>query len=254
MATPRVLVLRAPGTNCDLETALAWQLAGAAVTTLPIAPLLEAPHSLDQFEILSLPGGFSYGDDLGAGQILATRLQGVLAEPLQRLLDRGGLVIGICNGFQVLVRAGLLPGRGVRATLARNHHGRFECRWVHLAITPGKTPFLASDEPIYLPVAHGEGRFLTADACALDDIVAAGQAVARYADSDGRPTQEFPANPNGSAAAIAGLSDPSGQVFGLMPHPERYLHRIQHPRWTRGAGSEPGDGMRIFTNAVSALR
>src|SRR3954451_25491087 len=194
MATPRSIVLRAPGTNCDEETAVAWERAGAKAETWHVGRLLEAPHALDDFAILTIPGGFSYGDDLGAGRIFATRLGSVLGDALRRFHDRGGLILGICNGFQVLVRAGLLPGGPIpgAATLTYNGSGHFESRWVRLAPTPGRSPFVTGSEPIELPVAHGEGKFLLAEPTALSALESAGQVVLRYVDADGRPTQAYP--------------------------------------------------------------
>ena len=255
MPTPHVLVLRAPGTNCDEEAAHAWRLAGAEVTTWHLGRLLEAPKGLDAFQILTLPGGFSYGDDLGSGVILARRLSSVLDEPVRRLVDRGGLVLGICNGFQVLVKAGLLPGRPELgpATLTHNNSGHFESRWTKLVPKAGASPFLTDDEPIELPVAHGEGKFTLANPDALAQLEASGQTVLRYADEANQPTSAYPANPNGSLGAVAGLCDPTGQIFGLMPHPERFVDAIHHPRWTREGLKPEGDGLRIFKNAVKAL-
>lgn len=255
MPRPRVLVLRSPGTNCDEETAAAWRAAGAEAETLHVARLLEAPDQLGRFGALTLPGGFSYGDDLGAGRILATRL-GELRDHLAAFRDRGGLILGICNGFQVLVKAGLLPGGDgpAPATVTHNAHGRFECRWVRLKPTPGRTPFLPDHEVMELPVAHGEGRFLSADGEAeLGRLDERGQLVLSYCDDQGRPTQLFPANPNGSPRAIAGLCDPTGRVFGLMPHPERHVDPHHHPRWTREGARPEGDGLRVFTGAVAAM-
>jgi phosphoribosylformylglycinamidine synthase I len=258
MARPRAIVLRAPGTNCDEETSAAWERAGAVVETWHVGRLLETPAGLDAFQILTIPGGFSYGDDLGAGRIFATRLGTVLGEALRRFHDRGGLVLGICNGFQVLVRAGLLPGgpSATAATLAHNDCGHFESRWVRLLPTSGRSPFLVDAEPIELPVAHGEGKFVLADPSALAALESNGQVVLRYVDESGRPTQAYPANPNGSPGAVAGVCDPTGRIFGLMPHPERFVDRLHHPRWTRRAvgGEGEGDGLRIFTNAIKALR
>jgi len=255
MPKPRVLVLRAPGTNCDEEAAFAWQQAGAMAETWHVGRLLESPDSLGSFQILTLPGGFSYGDDLGSGKILATRLGTVLGEPVRAFLDRGGLVLGICNGFQVLVKAGLLPGRSDigAATLTFNDSGRFESRWVRLLPSPGLSPFLDQTEPIALPVAHGEGKLVLADPGHLTQLEASGQVVLRYVDAHDQATATYPSNPNGSTGAIAGLCDPTGQIFGLMPHPERFLDPIHHPRWTRRGLDREGDGLRIFTNAVKAL-
>jgi phosphoribosylformylglycinamidine synthase len=256
-ATPRVIVLRAPGTNCDEETAAAWQLVGARAETWHVGRLLEDPRALDGFQILTIPGGFSYGDDLGAGRILATRLGHALGDALSRFHEQGRLILGICNGFQVLVRSGLLPGGATQsaATLAHNDSGRFEARWIRLAPQPGLSPFVPFSEPIELPVAHGEGKFLTADPNALESLDAAGQIVLKYADRDGNPTQQYPDNPNGSALAAASLCDPSGRIFGLMPHPERFVNIIQHPRWTReGKSTGAGQGLMIFRGAVMACR
>jgi phosphoribosylformylglycinamidine synthase len=259
MARPRAIILRAPGTNCDEETAAAWERAGAVAETWHVGRLVESPGSLDAFQVLTLPGGFSYGDDLGAGRILATRLGTVLGESLRHFHDRGGLVLGICNGFQVLVRAGLLPAgvRCGRATLTRNDSGRFEARWVKLATIPGICRFLP-DGPgttIELPVAHGEGRFVVGSSEDLGALERAGQIVLKYADSEGQPTQTYPDNPNGSEGAVAGLCDPTGRIFGLMPHPERFIDPWHHPRWTRRAGPPEGspDGLTIFASAVRSL-
>ncbi len=266
MPHPRAIVLRAPGTNCDEETSAAWTLAGAEAETWHVGRLLEAPQALDGFSIVTIPGGFSYGDDLGAGRIFATRIGAVLGDALRRFHERGGLILGICNGFQVLVRAGLLPGgpadssakvtSSSLATLTHNVSGHFEARWVRLAPTPGLSPFVTATEPIELPVAHGEGKFLMADPLAQQALETSGQVVLRYADGQGRPTQAYPANPNGSPGAIAGVCDPTGRIFGLMPHPERFVEPLQHPRWTRRQVplDEPGDGLRIFRDAVTAAR
>ena len=257
MSRPRAIVLRAPGTNCDEETAAAWERAGAVAETWHIGRLLEAPHALDAFQVLTIPGGFSYGDDLGAGRIFATRLGHVLSDELARFRDRGGLVLGICNGFQVLVRAGLLPGGTgtATATLTHNDSGHFESRWVRMVPTPGLSPFVTSREPIELPVAHGEGKFVVSRPEALPALLRAGQVVLRYADAADHVTEQYPANPNGSAGGVAGVCDPTGRVFGLMPHPERFVDPFHHPRWTRCAGSDRScDGLRIFQSAIDALR
>ncbi|WP_165249113.1 phosphoribosylformylglycinamidine synthase I [Paludisphaera soli] len=257
MATPRVIVLRAPGTNCDEETAEAWNLAGARAESWHVGRLLEEPHALDLFQVLTLPGGFSYGDDLGAGRILATHLARGLGDALRRFHDRGGLILGVCNGFQVLVRCGLLPGGEAPcpATLAHNDSGRFEARWVKLLPSPGVSPFVSFDEPLELPVAHGEGRFLLSDPKVLEALDDAGRIVLKYADATGAPTQDYPANPNGSPRAAAGICDATGRIFGLMPHPERFVSPLHHPRWTRlgDALGHEGHGMKIFRGAVAAL-
>ena len=251
MPAPRALILKAPGTNCDEETAHAWTLAGAAAETRHVSAVVADPACLDSYQILTIPGGFSYGDDLGAGRILATRIKGALSDAMHRFRDRGGLLLGVCNGFQVLVRAGLLPGGSIApATLARNASGRFEARWVRLQPFPAATPFLLDDEPIELPVAHGEGRFLTSEAEALDRD---GRIVLKFLDRAGHATDVYPDNPNGSARGAAGVCDATGRVFGLMPHPERFVDPLHHPRWTREGLKPEGDGLRIFRNAVRAF-
>lgn len=253
MPLPRAIVLRAPGTNCDEETVVAWQRAGADVETTHVDRVLDRPESLDAFQILTIPGGFSYGDDLGAGRILATRLK-ALDDALRRFHDRGGLILGICNGFQVLVKAGLLPGP-FRATITHNDSGRFECRWVRLVATsPGRSPFLPDDQPIELPVAHGEGKFMAESPEALEALDASGQLALRYVDDAGQPTERYPANPNGAPRGVAGVIDATGRIFGLMPHPERFVEFIHHPRWTRIEPRDEGDGLRIFRGAVDSLR
>jgi phosphoribosylformylglycinamidine synthase subunit PurQ / glutaminase len=258
MATPRALILRAPGTNCDEETAEAWRRAGAEVETWHVNRLFEAPAKLAGFQILTIPGGFSYGDDLGAGRIMATRIGIALGDELRRFHDGGGLILGICNGFQALVRGGLLAGDqdSGPATLAHNASGRFECRWVRLLPRPGLSPFVAFDEPVEMPVAHGEGNWVMSDPKAVERLQASGRIVLHYADQSGQPTMDYPSNPNGSTGAVAGVCDPTGRIFGLMPHPERHIDPLQHPRWTRRRGDLPahGNGLRIFEGAVAACR
>ncbi len=253
MSQPRAVILRAPGTNCDEETADAWECAGAVVETWYISRALAEPESLDRFQVLTIPGGFSYGDDLGAGRIMATRL-GALGDTLSRFRDRGGLILGICNGFQVLVRTGLLPGNGFGpATLTRNDSGQFEARLARLISNSNRCLFVKGTGPIELPVAHGEGKFLTGDASTLSTLLSNGQVVLQYADDQGAPTESYPENPNGSPGGVAGVCDSTGQIFGLMPHPERYIEGFQHPRWARRGARDEGDGLRIFRNAVRSF-
>ncbi len=254
-SAPRVLIVRAPGTNCDEETAFAWEQAGAQVETWHVARLLANPSAVRAFQILTIPGGFSYGDDLGAGRVMATRIGLVLADAVRELRDRGGLILGICNGFQVLVRAGLLPGDPSLgpATLARNDSGHFEDRWVTMRPTLGKTPFLTDDTLISMPSAHGEGKFQMSQPDALDRLAANGQVVLRYLDAHDSPTESYPANPSGTPGGIAGICDPSGRILGIMPHPERNILPWHHPQWTRRPQTSEGDGLRLFRNAVVAL-
>ena len=221
MAGVRVLVLRAPGANCDREACFAFEQAGAVADRLHINRLRESPALLQRYQVLVVPGGFTYGDDVAAGKILANQLAHFLGEALRKFRDSERLILGICNGFQALLKAGLIlppDEEGPLATLAHNSSGKFEDRWVHLAATPGACPFLTGVERMYVPVAHGEGRFVCRESWYLQGLAQAGQAVLRYVDADGRPG-EYPVNPNGSQADVAGVCDATGRVLGLMPHP-----------------------------------
>jgi phosphoribosylformylglycinamidine synthase len=253
------LVLRTAGTNCDHETAYALETAGAAARRVHVNRVAEDPTHLDECAILALPGGFSYGDDVAAGKVLAVELTARLGDALRRFVERGGLVIGICNGFQVLVKTGLLPGGDLgpgAATLTDNDCRRFYDGWVTLRCLPSRSLFtLGTNQLIRLPVAHGEGKFVTRNRETLDAIAARGLVALQYCDAGGAAAGAFPANPNGSQLAIAGLSDQTGQVLGLMPHPERFVFGRQGPDWTRAeAPSDQGDGLAIFRNAVAAAR
>lgn len=254
MADVRVLVLRSPGTNCDEETAYAFERAGGRPERIHIHRLLENPKILGKHQILVAPGGFSYGDDVAAGRILAVLLKTRMRDELFAFRDSGGLVLGVCNGFQVLLQTGLLvepdvEGRAT-ATLTLNQHGRFEARWVYLAMTPGRCVFVKSEEILAMPIAHAEGRFIVRRPELLDEWSKDRRIVARYVDANGRPGG-FPINPNGAMGDVAGICDSTGRVFALMPHPERHIVPEQHPRWTRRTMQPAeGDGLRIFRNAV----
>jgi len=256
MAAPRVLILRAPGTNCDKETAYAFERAGAVAEPCHINRLLESPDRLLDFQIACLPGGFSYGDDVAAGRILANQIRHHLADFLLKFRDAGKLVFGICNGFQILIKSGVLLAdepAGHPATLTWNDSGRFEDRWVNLRTSGSKCVFLNGIARMYLPIAHAEGKFVTRDHATLERLRAAGQLVLRYTAEDGAETTDalpFPHNPNGAWDNVAGICDSTGRVFGLMPHPERHLDPTHHPRWTRMAPREVGDGFQVFQNAV----
>jgi phosphoribosylformylglycinamidine synthase subunit PurQ / glutaminase len=266
MAKPRILILRAPGTNCDGETAHAFELAGGISELLHVNRVLEQPQCLSEFQVLCVPGGFSYGDDIAAGRILGNQIQHHLADMLQAFRDAGKLIIGICNGFQVLLKTTLLAAadeKGPTATLALNDSGHFEARWVHLVAEPNKCVFLQGINDMDLPVAHGEGKFVVRDEETFRRMHAAKQLVLRYATraamsspAAGNPKSEiapqvpYPANPNGALGDVAGICDESGRVFGLMPHPERFVDPTQHPQWTRRPLSDAGQGLRVFQNAV----
>jgi phosphoribosylformylglycinamidine synthase I len=264
MAQPNVLILRAPGTNCDQETAFAFSQAGAKTELIHVNRLLESPDIFSKFQALCIPGGFSYGDDVAAGRILGNQIQHHLAQHLIEFKAAEKLILGICNGFQVLLKSGILiePNSqgGPAATLTWNDSGKFEDRWVRLRVSGSKSVFFDGIESIYLPVAHAEGKFVASGEEQLRQLDAAGQLVLRYRplaendDSSENAVVPYPDNPNGSVADVAGICDSTGRVLGLMPHPERHIDRTHHPRWTRGEGSEIGDGMRIFANAVAFLK
>jgi len=252
MAIPRALILRAPGANCDEETQFAFEKAGAVADRIHINRLREQPALLHRYQILTVPGGFTYGDDVAAGKILANQLTHFLGEALRRFRDAEKLILGICNGFQALLKAGLLvpPDEdGPLATLTGNRAGKFEDRWIYLQATPGRCPFLTGYQRLHVPVAHGEGRFICRQPWILRGLEQAGQVVLRFVDADGRPGP-YPVNPNGSEGDVAGVCDPSGRVLGLMPHPERHVLPTQHPRWTRLGLAPKGEGLRLFRNAV----
>ena len=254
MAKVRTLILRAPGTNCDVETAFAFEQAGSLVDSAHVNQLVRRGKLLSHYQILVIPGGFTYGDDISAGKILANEVRLKLGEDIQRFVDQGGLILGICNGFQVLVKAGILPqvgnGERQRLTLAGNDSNRFECRWVYLHVDQ-KSPclFTRGISTMYLPVAHGEGKVM-AEAETLGKL----NVVVRYADKKGDVQADYPCNPNGSVNNIAGICDASGRIFALMPHPERFIRWTQHPRWTREAPRQHGDGLGIFLNAVEWVK
>ena len=258
MANPRVLLLRAPGTNCDIETAFAFESVGAIVSSVHVNQLIESPQLGANCQILCLPGGFSYGDDIAAGRILAQRLKVHLVDLVNQFRQHDRLVLGICNGFQVMMRLGIFfPGEEEKppATLALNAHARFEDRWVHLKNVDSNSVFLRSVDTIYLPMAHAEGRFAVRDLEATAQLRAAGQLGLRYCSAEGNTSDEplaFPINPNGAQCNVAGISDPTGRIFGLMPHPERHLDPTQHPFWTRRkVQPEFGEGRKLFENAIA---
>lgn len=264
MAGAKVCVITGYGTNSHLETAHAARLAGAErVDLVHFSEILARRRKLEDYNFLVFPGGFLDGDDLGAGQAAAVRwrflrdAEGVdLLGRLRRFLDDGGLILGICNGFQLLVKLGLLPALdGLyferRASLDHNDSGKYEDRWVRLKVNPASPcVFTTRLTRLYLPVRHGEGKF-AASPETLARVEAENLIALQYADDEGEPTMAYPANPNGSPLAIAGLTDPSGQILGLMPHPEAFHHATNHPGWTRGETDPPGT--LLFVNAVRHL-
>ncbi len=255
---PAVLILRSAGTNCDAETAHAFQLVGATTQFVHVNRLMQNKKLLNDFQILALPGGFSYGDDIAAGRILANQIAQHLRSTMQDFVSAGKPIIGICNGFQVLVKTDLLPGAlggriGQTCTLTHNDSGRFTDKWIHLSPRGGKCIWTSGLSTIELPIAHGEGKFVPADANVRKALWDAEQVALVYAKPSGDPAGGDPAfNPNGSTDDIAGVCDASGLVFGLMPHPERYVDPTQHYAWTRQRPlPEEGLGLRVFRNAVA---
>ena len=260
MAKIRALILRTAGTNCDQETAYAFEASGAQAELVHINRLFEKPAALNQYQILAIPGGFTYGDDLAAGRVLANELKYKVWQQVNKFIADGKLIIGICNGFQVLVKAGLLPGGAgteqQEVTLTLNDSGKFEDRWVYLKTQNSKLKNQKCvwtqnlPEIIYLPVAHGEGKFVVKEDAVLARLQQSGQIVFQYCGSDGN-SAGYPVNPNGSLDDIAGICDETGRVFGIMPHPERHFFFEHHPYWTRLAKKAAcGDGAQIFKNGV----
>jgi phosphoribosylformylglycinamidine synthase len=264
MKKTKVLVLRTAGTNCDKETAHAFMAQGADVTLLHINHLLTQKTLLLRHHILAIPGGFTYGDDIASGRVFANEIRLALGKTLSTFIKNGSLVIGICNGFQILVKMGLLPGIHTQekftqeASLITNERPKFVDKWVWLKTcesvcvwTKGITGVL------HFPVAHAEGRFVVKESIVFDTMKSQGQIVLRYSDERGA-RKGYPYNPNGSFDDIAGICDPTGRIFGLMPHPERHMHFLQHPRWKflscANAVRTTPDGARIFKNGIDYVK
>ena len=256
MASVRVLILRAAGTNCDLETQHAWELAGAEATRVDVRQLIESPRSLAQYQVLTIPGGFSYGDDIAAGRILAAQVRRHLLDELLAFIDAGKLVLGICNGFQMLVQVGILPFRRPAdprmCSVTANEPPGFQDRWLYLHARSGRCVFLEAGRVYEMPIAHGEGRVVFASDEGLAAAVAGGQNALTYGPSPAGAANLHgaPHNPNGSQGDIAGLCDESGRVLGLMPHPERFVTWTQHPCWTSQPARPEGDGLALFRRAA----
>ncbi len=255
---PKVIVLRTAGTNCDEETVFAFKYFGAQVDAVHINEFHYENVQLDAYHILVLPGGFTYGDDIESGRILANELRLKLGESIEKFIKDKKLIIGICNGFQVLVKAGLLPelrqreldGVPQTATLTSNDSGKFEDRWVHLRVEDKSVWTEGLEEIVYYPVAHAEGKFIAESKKQLGFLEKNNQIAFRYCASDGSKP-DYPDNPNGSINDIAGITDKTGRILGLMPHPERHFLFTNHPSWTRfEEKKELGEGARIFENGV----
>jgi phosphoribosylformylglycinamidine synthase I len=258
MTEVKAIVLRAAGINCDMETEHALELAGAQAQRIHINRIIEDKTLLDEFQIIVFPGGFSYGDDVAAGKILANQIRHHLFEPIRKFIDDGKLVLGICNGFQVLVKTGILPGNNStdnqqEVTITNNDSGKFEDRWVYLAPQTDKCVFIEPGRQIYLPVAHAEGKIVTKNEASLEQLKSAGHVAFKYVGENGNEGA-YPINPNGSMDSIAGLTDTTGRVLGLMPHPERFVRPTHHPHWSRLKEKLASDGITIFNNAVKYIR
>ncbi len=266
----KAIVITGNGTNCEMEMAHACRLAGADVVDIVhISSLLYGEKSLDDYHFLNLPGGFLDGDDLGSAKAGANRIQhAAIAGKAEKLYDQfarfiraGKLILGVCNGFQLMVKTGLLPGfdddyMSQTVTLTYNDSGRFEDRWIYMTVDP-ESPcvFTRGIRGLYLPVRHGEGKFLTRDQSIMDRLSRERLIALRYSDRNCRKaTMAYPDNPNGSTEGVAGICNHTGRIFGLMPHPEAFLHFTNHPRWTRETLPEEGMGLAVFKNAVDFIR
>lgn len=265
----KAIVLTGNGTNCEMEMAHACKLAGADVVDIVhLSELLYGEKRLADYSFLNLPGGFLDGDDLGsakagANRFLHARITGhreMLFADLINFINAGKLILGVCNGFQLMVKLGLLPAlegnfTSQSTTLTFNDSGRFEDRWVYLrANAQSPCVFTRDISVLYLPVRHGEGKFVPKSETIEKQIEKKNLFAFQYSDANGLPTMQYPDNPNGSASSIAGICNETGRLFGLMPHPEAYLHRTNHPRWTREILPEEGQGIAIFRNAVNFIR
>lgn len=258
MSNLEVCILKTDGINCDNELAHAFQVAGAEPEVVHVNQLRSGERQLDQYSVLAIPGGFSYGDDIASGKVLATELTSYLSDQLQKFVDKGKPILGICNGFQVLTRTGLLPNRTLsdqQVTLAGNEVGRFECRWIDLAVGQSVCKFVRpkdfAEQPISMQTAHGEGRFFGSE----DDIrnlTINGQVVFRYTNPDLTVPSGYPHNPNGAVDDIAGICDPSGLILGMMPHPERSVAAF-HPHRVRTEAARNAANV-IFGNIVNYAR
>lgn len=256
MREVNVCILQSDGTNADNELFYAFKKFGGNPQFVHVNQLRNKSKSLKKFHILALPGGFSYGDDVASGKIWAIELISFLRDEIESFRKKGGLILGVCNGFQVLVRTGLLPFGNLGqmdATLASNDNGHFECRWIQLKTEKNKCVFLKGNLDIgYFAVNHGEGKFFSTPQV-IKKVADENLVVFRYVDEKGNPTQKYPQNPNGSLNAIAGITDPTGRVLGLMPHPEKFVDVTQYPNWRREKINKP-HGAFIFEEMIKFVK
>jgi phosphoribosylformylglycinamidine synthase len=261
---PKALIITGYGLNCEAESRFAWEQAGADTDLVHLRDLLEKPARLHEAQVLMFIGGFSFGDHMGSGHVFAARLRHHLCEDLQTFIDAGKLVLGVCNGFQIMAKLGLLPGLdgeffSTRVALIQNDVGAFQNRWVHVRYEENSPSVFTKGLGVMpLPIRHGEGKLFTPDKELLARIEDEHCVACRYVDpATGEPAMAFPLNPNGSLNAIAGLNDPSGRILGMMPHPEAFLFPQNHPQWDAqkvdGKLPEYGDGLKLFRNAVGYL-
>ncbi len=256
----KTLIITGVGLNCEKETGYAFSRAGSDVKFIHLNDFLADPVKLHDYQILAFIGGFAYGDHISAGRVFANKFKFSMADDLIKFIHNGNLIIGICNGFQTVIKLGILPGFDndyftQLATLTNNDSYRFEDRWINLTSPSSNCVFTKGISSLMLPIRHGEGKLVCKDNSITDKLFKNKQIVFQYSDPSGnKPTMDYPLNPNGSAEAIAGICDPTGRVFGLMPHPEGYLSPYNHPNWTKmkalGKLPEEGAGLKIFKNAV----
>jgi phosphoribosylformylglycinamidine synthase len=264
MGKVKALVITGYGLNCEAETSHAIERAGAEVRQVHLNDLIAGEDGLENYQLLAMIGGFSFGDHISGGQVFANRMKSLLRDSLRAFIKDGKLIIGLCNGFQIMVKIGLLPGfdgdyEMQHVTLAANDSGVFRNAWVKLEADPASPcVFTPGIDTLEVPIRHGEGKFFVKDDSVLDRLKKQGQVVFRYAHPEkDEPTMEFPHNPNGSLDAVAGICDPTGRIFGMMPHPEAFNSPYNHPHWLRNklAGTLPaqGAGLKIFQNAIEYL-
>lgn len=261
MDSPKALVLTGFGVNCDRELARGFELAGAKASIVHINDIISGVVKLEDFQALAFPGGFSYGDDIASGKVYGNKFKYNLEEQVQKFISDGKIIIGICNGFQSLVKIGLLPGldgdyKKQTVTLTFNDSGRFEDRWVKLKANPAsRCIFTKGIDLLDVPVRHGEGKFIPISDDVRNRLVSENLVAFQYCDKDGNVTADYPQNPNGSIDSIAGICDPTGRVFGMMPHPEAHLYSHNNPQWVRtGKAAGEGAGLQVFKNAVDYLK
>ena len=253
----KVIVLTGYGINAEKELAWAFELAGGDPSIIHLEEIIDNKKILDDYQILAFPGGFSFGDHIASGRVFANKVKNNLLEELKNFISRDKLIIGICNGFQIITKLGILPdfenNQEQVVSLIENNSGHFEDRWVWIKVESNNSPWLDGIDRLYLPIRHGEGKFVAKDSTVLDRIIKGGHAALKYFNPDSPDAPGYPFNPNGSVADIAGILNKNGNVFGLMPHPEAYIFKENHPRWTEFSDEINNQliGLKIFENGIS---